>query len=149
MKTLVPIATFFLLSTLAPAAPGDIEYNERVFTLGGVEYVTQMPNTAPEPLWNPELEALPLSVEDAFKLANQHFQKTFGDQKDFRFQSIGLQRWGDGQDHRFLYLIVFMQDLSKAEPIKLPDGGNQRIPLNIVYYVSLDGTLYPPRPKGG
>lgn len=147
MKTPISIVTLLLAVTLIHAAPGDIEYNQRVFTLGEIEYVSQIPNVAPKPLWDPGQEAVPISVEEAFTLANDHFQKNFAGESSFRFQSIGLQRWCDGDENRFLYLVVFMQKPEDAKPVQLPGGGVQRKPLNIVYYVSLDGTLYPPERK--
>ncbi|HCN77326.1 MAG TPA: hypothetical protein DIT13_09060, partial [Verrucomicrobiales bacterium] len=61
----------------------------------------------------------------------------------FKLQSITLTKQGSG----WMYYVTYLQDakdISESRPG--PSGGTLKIPLPVIYYITLDGVVRGPNP---
>ncbi|MGV3664206.1 MAG: hypothetical protein ACO1TE_28795 [Prosthecobacter sp.] len=140
-------SALLMLSLIAMVVPLPAAENQRTFEYRGTKYVTKVPNDAPaSPTWTPGTQdEPPLSVGAALKLADAGFQKTFGSFGTFKLQNIALTKQGAG----WMYYVVYLQDpadIAKNSPAPAgsPSGAKFKIPLSVIYYVTLDGVVRGP-----
>ncbi|NJL70630.1 MAG: hypothetical protein HC888_02920 [Candidatus Competibacteraceae bacterium] len=115
----------------------------RTFNYRGIHYVTSIPIDCPSnATWTPGLNEPPLSNNQAYKIANTEFKKTFSQYNSFELQGVTLTRHGEG----WLYYVTYLQkteDFKKYPPS--PKALEEMKPLVIVYYITLDGQIYSPQ----
>lgn len=141
----------------AAAALNGAGFNRRLFTYRGIEYVTLVPQELPKSAeWSPGVNEPPLSPNQAFVAANKEFQAGFAKLGSFHLQDVVLAYHPSPDGHpAWFYLVTFAQDEAEA-PVAAssvsPSGGTtvtEKTPLVLIYYVTLDGTVYAPKPKKG
>lgn len=84
-----------------------------------------------------------MTLGAAARLADTEFKKTFAPFGTFKLQSITLTKQGSG----WMYYVTYLQDakdISESRPG--PSGGTLKIPLPVIYYITLDGVVRGPNP---
>jgi hypothetical protein len=143
------VLSCLFLSGIGHAQPSSLVRSERVFEFRGVKYVTPVPNDPPAtPSWTPGAGEPPLTAAGALRAVEPEFQKTFAATGAFKLNSINLSRQGSG----WMYMVAYLQtaESAKAENLKTRSGTSTlQTLLPVIYYVTLDGTVYAPKPKDG
>lgn len=131
------------LSSIAITAKGD---NDLLFEYRGTKYITKVPNEVPTaPSWTPGMEEPPLTIGAAVKLAEKEYQKTFAAFGTFELHRIWLVKQGTG----WMYAVTYIQltkDITESRPG--PSGTTWKTPLQVTYYITLDGNVRGPKPEG-
>ncbi len=138
MRILI-LALYGVICSLASAQ----SFNERTFSYKGTDYITKIPNDLPE-TWVPG-SPIPLSTEKAFELANDKFLSSFNKLGKFNLNTIALNL--QSEPNGWLYMIVYVQDSSEVSFAETGNGVKQGQQLSIVYFVTMDGTVFGPNTK--